>query len=170
MLGRTIFAATLFALAQFAVATPPGCLLGAINEYDSPIDIKSICKSKDLSSKVASYCPDDLEAAMSAVADICDDAGVEVATSVSSSASGSKTATSSSHKATGTAGSTLVPMYPTGSSGSGNGNGTVPNATGSPKPSGSATDSAGLPLSTGAAGKMEIGVFAIVAGLMAVAL
>jgi hypothetical protein len=86
-----------------------------------------------------------------------------------SSASGSKTATGSSHKPTGTSGSTLVALYPTGSSG--HGNATVPVATGGPKPpAGSATGSAGLPEATGAAGKVEFGLAAVVAGLMVAAL
>ena len=95
--------------------------------------------------------------------------GHVIATAISS-ASGSKTATGSSHKPTGTSGSTLVSMYPTGSSGQGSSNGTVPAATGGPKPSGSATGSGGLPEATGAAGKVEFGLAAVVAGLMVAAL
>lgn len=94
--------------------------------------------------------------------------GHVIATAIS--ASGSKTATGSSHKPTGTSGSTLVSMYPTGSSGQGSSNGTVPAATGGPKPSGSATGSGGLPEATGAAGKVEFGLAAVVAGLMVAAL
>jgi hypothetical protein len=78
MLGRTIFAATFFALAQFTVATPPGCLLGAVNQYEDPVDIKEVCKAKDLSSKVADICGDDADAAMSALKEICGDADVEI--------------------------------------------------------------------------------------------
>lgn len=78
MLAKTIFAATFLALAQFAVATPPGCLLGAVNTYDDASDIKTVCKSKDLSSQVEKYCGDSAEAAMEALADICNDAGVKV--------------------------------------------------------------------------------------------
>jgi len=78
MLGRTVFAATFFALAQFAMASPPGCLLGAVNQYEDPSDIKAVCKSKDLSSKVAELCGNDAEAAMEAIADICNDVDVDV--------------------------------------------------------------------------------------------
>ncbi|KAI4960543.1 hypothetical protein J4E86_002165 [Alternaria arbusti] len=169
MLGRTVFAATFFALAQFAMASPPGCLLGAVNQYEDPSDIKAVCKSKDLSSKVAELCGNDAEAAMEAIADICNDVDVDVSTAISS-ASGSKTATGSSHKPTGTSGSTLVSMYPTGSSGQGSSNGTVPAATGGPKPSGSATGSGGLPEATGAAGKVEFSLAAVVASLIVAAL
>lgn len=78
MLAKTVFAATLFALAQFAVATPPGCLLGAVNEYSDPSDLKSVCQAKDVTAKVAKFCGDDTKAAMSALADICNDQGVKV--------------------------------------------------------------------------------------------
>lgn len=78
MLAKTIFAATFLALSQFAVATPPGCLLGAVNQYDDPSDVASICKEKDLSSTVASYCGDDAKTALAALADICNDQGVKV--------------------------------------------------------------------------------------------
>ncbi|KAH9876138.1 hypothetical protein J1614_004017 [Plenodomus biglobosus] len=164
MLAKTIFAATFLALAQFAVATPPGCLLGAVNTYDDPSDIKTVCKSKDLSSKVEKYCGDSASTAMSALADICNEQGVKVATAVSASAS--KTASSSHASGTGSAGA-----YSTGS-GSGS-NSTVPTASGGPAASGGAatgTSSGGIPESTGAAGRMEVGVAAILAGLMAVAL
>ncbi|KAG9190684.1 hypothetical protein G6011_08772 [Alternaria panax] len=166
------------------MASPPGCLLGAVNQYEDPSDIKTVCKAKDLGKKVAEICGDDAKDAMAAIAEICNDADVDVSTAISS-ASGSKTATGSSHKPTGTSGSTLVALYPTGSSGHGNGNGTVPVATGGhgsgnstvpvatggPKPTaGSATGSAGVPEATGAAGKVEFGLAAVVAGLMVAAL
>jgi hypothetical protein len=78
MLGRTVFAATLFALAQFAVASPPGCLLGAANQYNNPADIKSICQSKNLKEMVAKICGDDVDAAMAALADICNEQNVSI--------------------------------------------------------------------------------------------
>lgn len=80
MLAKTISAATFLALAQFAVATPPGCLLGAVNEYDNPSDVKAVCNQKSLSSTVAKFCGDNTEAALDALADICNDEGVKVGT------------------------------------------------------------------------------------------
>jgi hypothetical protein len=80
MLAKSIFAATFFALAQFAVATPPGCLLGAVNEYSDPADLKSVCKAKDITTKVSSFCGDNTKAALSALADICNGQGVKVCT------------------------------------------------------------------------------------------
>jgi hypothetical protein len=77
MHGRTIFAATFVALAQLAVASPPGCLLGAVNEYSDPSDVKSVCKAKDLDSKVKEFCGQDTKAAMKALEEICGDAGVD---------------------------------------------------------------------------------------------
>jgi len=164
MLAKTIFAAAFLALAQFAVAAPPGCLLGAVNTYDDPVDIKAVCKQKDLSSKVEKYCGDSTKSALSALADICNDEGVKIATTV---VSVSASATASGSKSSGTA-SGSISSYATGSGS----NSTAPTATGGPKSSSgaSATSTGGLSESTGAAGRMEIGVAAILAGLMAVAL
>jgi len=78
MLGRTVFAATFFALAQFAVASPPGCLLGAVNQFKDPSDLKAVCSAKDLSEKVSGICGGDAQAAMEALADICNGAGVKL--------------------------------------------------------------------------------------------
>ncbi|KAF9693591.1 hypothetical protein EKO04_008503 [Ascochyta lentis] len=164
MLAKSIFAATFFALAQFAVATPPGCLLGAINGYSDPADLKAVCKSKDAATKIASFCGDDTKEALSAFAEICEDKGVKVATEVPTSTSGSikPSGTGASASASGT-GSISV---------SSSGNSTLATASGSaPKPtSASGTSTAGAAETTGAAGKLEVGLAAAVAGLMALAL
>lgn len=78
MLAKTVFAAAFLALAQFAVATPPGCLLGAVNTYSDPADVQSVCKEKDVSNTVAKFCGDDAKAALEALAEICNDKGVKV--------------------------------------------------------------------------------------------
>lgn len=185
MLGRTVFAATLLALAQFAVASPPSCLLGAANQYKDPSDIKSVCKDKDLSAKIAKICGDDAQAAMQALADICNEQDVKIA-DVASPTGASKTVTgssdeptSSAEKPSGTAGTTMTALYPTASGGSNSGgssgrNGTAPIATGGPKSPPSPTGPASVPGGSGnhhnAAGKVEFGFAAVVAGLMAVAL
>ncbi|RAR14709.1 glycosylphosphatidylinositol anchored cell wall protein [Stemphylium lycopersici] len=166
MLGRTIFAATFFALAQFAAASPPACLLGAVNQYDYPVDVQSVCKAKGLSARVVEMCGDDAEAAMEALTDICN-GDVEMSTTV---ASASMTGTGSPYKPTGYSASTMVPMYPTGTVSNGGGNGTAPIATGGPKPPSSATDSAGIPEATGAAGKVKFSFAAAVAGILVAAL
>ncbi|KAH7379995.1 hypothetical protein BKA66DRAFT_419912 [Pyrenochaeta sp. MPI-SDFR-AT-0127] len=162
MLAKSIFAVAFLALAQFAVAAPPGCLLGAVNTYSDPANVQAVCKEKDVSSKVATFCGDDAEAALEALADICNEKGVKVATDV-------PTSTSASSKPSGTGS-----LSPTGND-SASGNSTVPTATGGPRVSGSAggasgTSTGGPAQSTGAASSVEIGVAAVLAGLMAVAL
>ncbi|KAF2625425.1 hypothetical protein BU25DRAFT_112127 [Macroventuria anomochaeta] len=162
MLAKSIFATTFFALAQFAVATPPGCLLGAVNEYSDPADLKSICKAKDATTKIASFCGDNTKEALSAFADICNDQGVKVSTDVPTS-TGSVKPSGTGASASGT-GSVII---------SPSGNSTLATATGAaPKPTSTATvTSTGSPgESTGAAGKLEVGIAAAFAGLMAIAL
>lgn len=79
MLARVLFTASFFALASFTVAAPPpGCLLGAVNSYDDPADVSSVCRSKDASKTIAKFCGDSTKDALSAFADICNDAGVKV--------------------------------------------------------------------------------------------
>ncbi|KAF3034254.1 hypothetical protein E8E12_005953 [Didymella heteroderae] len=167
MLAKTVFAATFFALAQFAVATPPGCLLGAVNGYTDPSDLKTVCKAKDLTTQIAKFCGDDTKAALSAVADICNDQGVKISTNIPTSTGSVKpSGTGASASASSTGGLTVDSSN----------NGTLATATGSaPKASSSGaaatgTSSGGLAESTGAAGKLEIGLAAAVAGIMALAL
>jgi hypothetical protein len=76
----TLVAATVLALAHLTLATPPGCLLGAINTYANPADVKTVCQAKDLSSTVLQFCGSDAPAAMQALKDICGDAGQEIGT------------------------------------------------------------------------------------------
>jgi hypothetical protein len=79
MLARTLLAATLFALTSFTVAAPPpGCLLGAVNSYDDPANVKSVCQAKDASKTIAKFCGDSTKDALEAFADICMDKGVKV--------------------------------------------------------------------------------------------
>ncbi|EDU47014.1 hypothetical protein PtrSN002B_001399 [Pyrenophora tritici-repentis] len=166
MLGSTVFAAVFFALAQFAVASPPGCLLGAVNQFKDPSDVKTVCSAKDLSEKVSGICGGDAQAAMEALADICNNAGVKLSSTDIKSGYVSASAVASAYISAGTAGSTLVAMYPTGGSYSSGGNSTVPMATGGPKPTAAATPSGNAPEATGAAGKVEFGLAAVVAGMM----
>ncbi|USP76772.1 uncharacterized protein yc1106_04046 [Curvularia clavata] len=170
MLGRTVFAATLLALAEFAVATPPACLLGAASQFSSPVDMKSVCQSKDLKSEVAKICGNDADAAMAALADICNAQSVQICVPSATA----PLSTGSSPKSTGAGASHVTPMYPTGTgsgSSSHSGNSTVPAATGTPKPpvsSSPAATSTRAPNNSGA-GKLEFGLAAVVAGIMAAA-
>ncbi|KAF2035483.1 hypothetical protein EK21DRAFT_107010 [Setomelanomma holmii] len=169
MLGRTLFAATFFALASFTVATPPGCLLGAVNSYDDPADVKSVCNSKDSSKTIAKFCGDSTKDALAAFADICNGAGVKFSTDVSkssSSATATVSATASGSKASATVSGSMV-IQPSGNS-------TVPTSV-RPSSTGAAggasgTSTGGISQSTGAARKLEIGLAAAFAGLLAVAL
>jgi hypothetical protein len=78
MLSRTLLTATLFALASFTAAAPPGCLLGAVNTYADPADVKSVCQSKDAAQTIQKFCGDATKDALSAFAEICMGAGVKV--------------------------------------------------------------------------------------------
>lgn len=75
MLGRTVFAATLFALAQSAATAPPACLLAAAGQYNNPATLKMVCESKDMKSLVATICPNDVDAAVAAIGAICNGQG-----------------------------------------------------------------------------------------------
>ena len=83
--------------------------------------------------------------------------------------------TGSSSESTSVGASHVVPMYPTGtgsSSGGHSGNSTMPSVTGTPKqpvPSSPASSSTHVPNNNGA-GKLEFGLAAVVAGIMAAAL
>jgi hypothetical protein len=82
MFSKTFFAVAFAAVASVAsaAASPPGCLLGAVNTYDSPSDIKAVCSAKDITTQVSKKCGDKAEDALAALADICNDAGVKVCT------------------------------------------------------------------------------------------
>jgi hypothetical protein len=118
--------ATIFAIlavaARVAVATPPACLLAAVNECPNPADIKSICSND--SSKVTSYisknCGEHEDAASKYFKEVCEDAGETISAYSSSSASksGSKTtsATGSLSTASGNSSDTDSSMTITGAS------------------------------------------------------
>lgn len=80
MFSKTIFVAAFAAIATVASAANPGCLLGAVNQYDKPSDIKAVCSAKDITKQVQDKCGDNTKDALAALADICNDAGVKVCT------------------------------------------------------------------------------------------
>jgi hypothetical protein len=80
MLAGTVFTTAFFALVSFAVASPPGCLLGAVNTYDGPSDLKAVCSEKDAAKTIQKFCGDSTKEALEAFADICNSAGVKVCT------------------------------------------------------------------------------------------
>lgn len=67
------------ALASIASASnPPGCLLGAVNTYEKPGDVASVCEDKNAKATIQEYCGADTKEALKAFKDICEVAGVEV--------------------------------------------------------------------------------------------
>jgi hypothetical protein len=79
MLTRTLLTTAFFALASFASASsPPGCLLGAVNTYSDPSDLKAVCSEKDAAQTISKFCGDKTKDAMEAFADICNGQGVKV--------------------------------------------------------------------------------------------
>jgi len=142
MFSKTAFFLAFAAISSIvSAASPPGCLLGVVNSYPNPVDVAAVCKEKDATNKIAKLCGDATKDALSSFADICNKAGVQVSTDIPS--------------ATGTGGV----ANPTGSgypTGTGVNNGTSPTGT----PTGP-----GAPQGTGAAGKLEVGVVALFAGI-----
>ncbi|KAF2266689.1 hypothetical protein CC78DRAFT_578002 [Lojkania enalia] len=173
MLSKSALLFAFVAIARVAVAAPPGCLLGAVNTYKSPYDVGAVCKAKDATQKIAKYCGDSTEDALSAFADICNDAGVKVATEIPTTATATATATVSSKStgtgfvtttASGTAASGTLDYAPASQTPTPTGTG----ENGETVPSGSETGTP--PQFTGAAGTIEIAGAALFAGLMAIAL
>ncbi len=80
MLANSLLAVTLLTLAQSALASPPGCMLGALTGYSNPADIKSVCQDKSLNSNIAAACNsgDDATAAMKALAGVCSGVSVKI--------------------------------------------------------------------------------------------
>lgn len=140
------------ALASIAsAASPPGCLLGAVNTYENPGDVASVCKDKSAKSTIQEYCGADTKDALVAFAAICEGAGVEVSTDMPTSTgkprpSGTGSVSPTSTSASGADGET-------GGEEGGDGS-LIPSGTG-----------AELPEATGAAGRLELGVAALLAGL-----
>jgi len=128
MLSKTTFVLALFAVSKLAMATPPACLLAAVNEQPDPSDLQSICGSKagDVKSFLSDNCGSFTSEAMSAFKETCSEAGYTVSVSTSSSKSSSASKTGGSSHATGTG------------SGHGYGNGytTVPLSSGYAAPTG----------------------------------
>ncbi|KAL1612403.1 hypothetical protein SLS60_000629 [Paraconiothyrium brasiliense] len=159
MLSKSLFAVAFAAVAAVtSAASPPGCLLGAVNTYDTPSDIKAVCSAKDITTQISKNCGDKAEDALSALADICNDAGVKVSTKLPTSASGtaSPTGTGASSKSSGSAESTGSASPSSSSSSS---SGSTENAAASGTTSGSPAEN------TGAAGALEISATALLAGL-----
>ena len=80
MFSKTLFVAAFAALSQMVVASPPGCMLGAINTYKNPADIKAVCQTKDITNQIVKLCGGQAQDALDAFADVCNGAGVTICT------------------------------------------------------------------------------------------
>jgi len=167
MFSKATFFLAFVAIAKLSSAAVPGCLLGAINQYEDPADIKAVCQSKDAQTKIQKFCGDGTSDALSAFADVCNKAGVKVSTVVSSGSVSATGSATGSVKPSGTGASTLV--VATGTGPAATGAGAAATGTGAPA---TGTTTGGPAESTGAAGKLEVGVAALFAGfgLLAAAL
>jgi len=79
--ARLLLLALLAIIAQVAVATPPACVLAAVNTQPDPSNLKAVC-SGDNATTVEQYicknCKDNTDAALSAYADVCESTGVKM--------------------------------------------------------------------------------------------
>lgn len=120
-----IFAALTFLL-DFVVATPPACLIAALQVQSNPADVASLCGTlqRQMEGNITEKCNGDANAVMSVYADTCKAKGVTISipsSTSSSSKTGSASATStgsgSSASTTGS-GSSAAATSGSGSSGS----------------------------------------------------
>ncbi|EPE35953.1 hypothetical protein GLAREA_05291 [Glarea lozoyensis ATCC 20868] len=146
----------IMAFASFATATPPACLLGALQVQTNPSDIKSLCGTlaESMKGNITEKCSRDAAAeAKKAYADTClSSASVTITFSSSSSSSSGSATKSSSSTATGSDSASATTTGSSTRTGSSTGSATVtPNAaattTGS-SPSSSTTSNAASGLTT----------------------
>ncbi|EME44529.1 hypothetical protein DOTSEDRAFT_72108 [Dothistroma septosporum NZE10] len=142
--------------AQVVVATPPACVIAAVNQVPDPADTKAVCQNDKVASYISSKCGDNIDAANSYYADVCKDAGVTVSSSQSSTI-GSQTAS-----VTGTHGPHMT-AFPTETLSGGNAVGTAPTASGTSGSSASQTTGAGGAQSTGAASRLGMDLVGLAA-------
>jgi len=71
---------SLLALSASVLATPPGCLLAAVNTEPNPADLKTVCGSdaKKVQAAIQSMCGSNASIAQSAFAATCSSAGITV--------------------------------------------------------------------------------------------
>jgi hypothetical protein len=69
-----------FALSSSVLATPPACLLAAVNQQQNPADLSSVCGSNghQVQQAIASICGSNVAVAESAFAATCSSAGHKV--------------------------------------------------------------------------------------------
>ncbi|EME83977.1 uncharacterized protein MYCFIDRAFT_214564 [Pseudocercospora fijiensis CIRAD86] len=167
--------------AQVVVATPPACVLAAVNTQNDPSDFKTVCGASEVQQYMSSKCGNYLDTAQTYFSDYCKANGAKVA-SVSSSSSSSHTATQSSsgasHSATATgsasagtdSSSSTGAAYPVGTGASGfttsaiaNGSYTAGTATGTATGSVSSHTGSATASSTGGAARFGMDVVGMAA-------
>jgi len=178
MFSKSVFVFAILAAAKLAVAIPPACLLGALMNNDDPSQVSTVCKNSKMPGYISDVCGDNTQIAMTAFANVCKEAGVKVASTVSSATGSSKstlsTATHSGQSTLSTATysgsadvtaapSTSIVVYTTASfdsSCSCTKTGVV-SSTAVVTPTGT-----GVAQATGAAGRMEMGAFVGMVGVV----
>ncbi|TEY55712.1 hypothetical protein BOTCAL_0230g00050 [Botryotinia calthae] len=167
----TLFAISLLFLsnALSVTATPPACLLAAINAQSDPSDLKALCGTLEnaVTGNITDKCSKDTykEAVSSYQATCFESAGVNITiTSSSASATGTKTASLSASGSGSASGSTSATATESGAKATG-----TASATGASGSSASATASgtgASVPTATGGAGALIVPGFLGVVGLV----
>lgn len=140
MYTKSIFGVVFATLATFAVASPPACLLAAINEQKTDaVEVAKICKdnAKDVQEMLVKVCKTDAQDALNYFADTCKTNGVTVepfviptttASTAAPTGTNTKTAGLSTVTTTGTAPNPTATNTPgAGGNGSG-GQTTTPNS------------------------------------------
>ncbi|KAK5689027.1 hypothetical protein LTS10_001007 [Elasticomyces elasticus] len=118
---------TLFALftvaARLVAATPPACLIAAVNTQPDPSALKAVCSGSNATAVeeyICKNCSSNAADALSAFASVCSSAGVTIDNSTScSSTSSSSSSASKTSSASGTGSTTVAVILTTGSSGTG---------------------------------------------------
>ncbi|CZT24680.1 uncharacterized protein RCC_10407 [Ramularia collo-cygni] len=142
--------------AQVAFASPPACLIGAVNTQDNPHDIKGVCSgdaAKEVAKSIGANCGDAKDDATKWFTSVCKDAGVTV--SMSSSESTTKSSSKSSSTESSDSSSTMS-SGPTTTGDSTASASVAPTATGSDSP-----DSTGMASRVGMdmLGLAAVGIF-----------
>jgi len=102
-----IFAALTF-LVNFVVATPPACLLAALQVQSNPSDVTSLCGTlqRQMEGNITEKCDGDANAVMSIYADTCKAKGVTISIPSSTSSSSSTGSAAATTTGSGSAAST----------------------------------------------------------------
>ncbi|OJD22242.1 hypothetical protein ACJ73_06411 [Blastomyces percursus] len=77
--SKFVFLASLLALFTAVIAVPPGCLIGAVNTQNDPLDFKKVCANQDVQREIVKICPDGaMKDALKSFSDSCAEAGQKV--------------------------------------------------------------------------------------------